>query len=119
MNLTIIKNRIFKLFLPLLSSIVFFYFLTQIEANGEEKNTKITIEQIKIKQMASEKILKKIAQNEIEKSWLNASIVSIKKDVSDSNWNIVFENDENEKLGRKELNISINSNGDIIGTKII
>ena len=30
-----------------------------------------------------------------------------------------FENDENEKLGRKELNISINSNGDIIGTKII
>ena len=84
MNLTIIKNQIFKLTFPLLSSAIFFYSLTQVEAK-EEKNTKVTIEQIKIKQIASEEILKKIAQNEIEKSWLNASIVSIKKDVSDSN----------------------------------
>lgn len=118
MDLTIIKKRVFKFTFPLVSSMLFFYSLTQVEAK-EEKNTKVTIEQIKIKQIASEEILKKIAQNEIEKSWLNASIVSIKKDLSDSNWYIVFENDENEKLGRKELNISINSNGDIIGTKII
>ena len=107
MNLTIIKNRIFKLFLPLLSSIVFFYFLTQIEANGEEKNTKITIEQIKIKQMASEKILKKIAQNEIEKSWINASIISIEK-IDNSKWIVMFKNNE-PKSKEKKLNILIDN----------
>ena len=107
MNLTIIKNRIFKLFLPLLSSIVFFYFLTQIEANGEEKNTKITIEQIKIKQMASEKILKKIAQNEIEKSWINASIISIEK-TDNSKWIVMFKNNEH-KSKEKKLNILIDN----------
>ncbi len=107
MNLTIIKNRIFKLFLPLLSSIIFFYFLTQIEANGEEKNTKITIEQITIKQIASEKILKKIAQNEIEKSWINASIISIEKN-DNSVWIVTFENNEfNSK--NKKLNILIDN----------
>ncbi len=118
MDLTIIKKRVFKFTFPIVSSILFFYSLTQVEAK-EEKNTKVTMEQIKIKQIASEEILKKIAQNEIEKSWLNASIVSIKKDISDSNWYIVFENNENQSLGKKELNISINSNGDILNTKII
>jgi hypothetical protein len=118
MDLTIIKKRVFKFTFPLVSSLLFFYSLTQVEAK-EEKNTKVTIEQIKIKQIASEEILKKIAQNEIEKSWLNASIVSIKKDTSDSNWYIVFENNENQNLRKKELNISINSNGEILNTKII
>ena len=107
MNLTIIKNRIFKLFLPLLSSIVFFYFLTQIEANREEKNTIITIEQIKIKQMASEKILKKIAQNEIEKSWINASIISIEK-IDNSKWIVMFKNNDH-KSKEKKLNILIDN----------
>ena len=107
MNLTIIKNRIFNLFLPLLSSIVFFYFLTQIEANGEEKNTKITIEQIKIKQMASEKILKKIAQNEIEKSWINASIISIEK-IDNSKCIVMIKNNDH-KSKEKKLNILIDN----------
>ncbi len=116
MNLSIIKKFTF----PLISSVIFSYYLTQtyVEAK-EEKSNKITMEQIKIKQIASEEILKKIAQNEIEKSWLNASIVSIKKDTSDSNWYIVFENNENQNLRKKELNISINSNGEILNTKII
>jgi hypothetical protein len=114
MNLSVIR----KITFPLISSVIFFYSLTYVEAK-EEKSNKITIEQIKIKQIASEEVLKKIAQNEIEKSWLNASIVSIKKDISDSNWYIVFKNNENQSLGKKELNISINSNGDILNTKII
>ena len=114
MNLSVIKKFTF----PIISSVIFFYSLTYVEAK-EEKSNKITIEQIKIKQIASEEVLKKIAQNEIEKSWLNASIVSIKKDISDSNWYIVFENNENQNTKKKELNISINSNGDILNTKII
>ena len=118
MNLAITKKRVFKFTFPLLSSMIFFYSLTQVEAK-EENNTKVTIEQIKIKQIASEEILKKIAQNEIEKSWLNASITSIKKDISNSNWYIVFENNENPNSKKRELNISINSNGDILDTKMI
>ena len=119
MNLTIIKNQIFKLTFPLLSSAIFFYSLTQVEAKEEDKTTKVTIEQITVKQIASEEILKKIAQNELEKSWINASIVSMKKDISNSNCNIVFENNEIQNSQKRELNISINSNGNIINTKII
>lgn len=118
MNFTIVKKRVFKFTFPLVSSIIFFYSLTQVEAK-EEKSNKVTIEQIKIKQIASEEILKKIAQNEIEKSWLNASIISIKKDTSNSNWYIVFENNEHPNSKKRELNISINPNGDILDTKII
>ena len=71
------------------------------------------------KRAEQEEILKKIEENELEKSWINASIVSIKKDISNSNWNIVFENNEIQNSQKKELNISINSNGNIINTKII
>ena len=52
MDLTIIKKRVFKFTFPIVSSILFFYSLTQVEAK-EEKNTKVTIEQIKIKLTAN------------------------------------------------------------------
>ena len=111
MHLNIKQNKIFRLTIPVISSIIFFYSLTQLEAIGEEKNTKTTIEQINIKRIASEEILKKIAQNEIEKSWINASIISIKKN-ENSKWIVVFKNNEiNAK--EKKLNISIDN------TKII
>ena len=100
MNLSVIKKFTF----PLISSVIFFYSLTYVEAK-EEKSNKITIEQIKIKQIASEEVLKKIAQNEIEKSWLNASIVSIKKDISDSNWYIVFKNNDTFACSLNNLEI--------------
>ena len=111
MHLNIKQNKIFRLSIPVISSIIFFYSLTQLEAIGEEKNTKTAIEQIKIKWIASEEILKKITQNEIEKSWINASIVSIKKDDS-LKWTVVFKNNE-LKTREKELNIIIDN------TKII
>ena len=57
--------------------------------------------------MASEKILKKIAQNEIEKSWINASIISIEK-IDNSKWIVMFKNNDH-KSKEKKLNILIDN----------
>jgi hypothetical protein len=109
------KNKLLKI-IPVLSVIIF-YSLSTLGKN-DLKASDITIEQLEAKHIASQEVLKKVAQHEIETSWINASIVSIEKDNLDSKWLIIFKNEENTQKDKK-LNISINSNGDIIESKLI
>ncbi len=67
------------------------------------------MEQLEIKHLASEELLGKIANHEIENSWINASIISVEKNNSNSNWIVVFKNNENN-VKEKELNIFIDYN---------
>ena len=112
------KNKLYKI-IPLVS-IIFLY--SSLVSFGKEdfskKNNDIKIEQLQVKQIASQEILKKIAQHEIEISWINSSIISVEKDTSNTLWVIVFKNNENN-LKDKKLNISINLNGNIVESKLI
>lgn len=109
------KNKLLKLVLPLATMIVL-YSLSHLEAK-EEKVNKTSVEQLEIKHLASEEILRKIAQNELEKSWINASIISVEKDNS-SKWVVVFENSEKEQKNKK-MNILLDSNGNILESRLI
>jgi hypothetical protein len=109
------KNKLLKI-IPIVS-IIIFYSLSTLGKN-DLKASDITIEQLEAKQIASQEVLKKVAQHEIETSWINASIVSVEKNDLDSKWLIVFKNNENN-LKDKKLNISINSKGDIIESIVI
>ncbi len=112
------KNKLFKL-IPLISFVLLY---SSLSSFGKEeihnKNNDIKIEQLQVKQIASQEILKKIAQHEIENSWINASIISVEKDNLDSKWIVIFKTSENN-LKDKKLNISINLNGDILESKVI
>jgi hypothetical protein len=109
------KNKLLKI-IPVVS-IIFFYSLSTFGKN-DLKASDITLEQIEAKHLASQEVLKKVAQHEIETSWINASIVSIEKNNLESKWLIIFKNEEITQKDKK-LNISINSNGDIIESKLI
>ena len=100
------KNKIFKL-IPIVSIAIFYSFsgFEKKEINSY-KNNNIKIEQLEIKHLASEELLEKIATHEIENSWINASIISVEKNSSNSKWIVVFKNDENNTK-EKELNIFI------------
>lgn len=109
------KNRVLKLILPL-ATIAVLYSLSHLEAK-EAKINKTSTEQLEIKHLASEEIIRKIAQNELEKSWINASIISVEKDNS-SKWVVVFENSEKEQKNKK-MNILLDSNGNILESRLI
>jgi hypothetical protein len=103
------KNKILKL-IPIVS-IVVFYSLSDFgkkEINSY-KSSDVKIEQLEIKHLASEELLGKIASHEIENSWLNASIISVEKNSSNSKWIVVFKNNENNTKD-KELNIFVDYN---------
>lgn len=112
------KNKLLKI-IPVVSIMVF-YSLSTLGKNDLKAND-ITIEQLEVKHVASQEVLRKVAQHEIETSWINSSIVSIRKDNLDSKWLVIYENNEDNKdnLKDKRLNISINLNGDIVESKII
>lgn len=103
------KNKIFKL-IPIVA-IVAFYSLSGFEKKeiNSYKNSDVKMEQLEIKHLASEELLGKIANHEIENSWINASIISVEKNNSNSNWIVVFKNNENN-VKEKELNIFIDYN---------
>lgn len=100
------KNKVFKL-IPIVS-IVVFYSLSGFEKKEvtSYKSSDIKMEQLEIKHLASEELLGKIASHEIESSWINASIISVEKNSSDSKWIVVFKKNEN-KTKDKELNIFV------------
>lgn len=112
------KNKLYKI-IPLIS-IIFLY--SSLVSFGKEdfskKNNDIKIEQLQVKQIASQEILRKIAQHQIETSWINASIISVVKDTSNTQWIVTFKNNE-QNLKTRVLNISINLNGVIIENKLI
>jgi|GEM_PF-5142563 len=103
------KNKIFKL-IPIVSIVVFYSFsgFEKKEVNTY-KNNDIKMEQLEVKHLASEELLGKIATHEIATSWINASIISVEKNSSNSKWIVVFKNNENNTK-EKELNISVDYN---------
>lgn len=103
------KNKILKL-IPIVS-IVVFYSLSDFSKKeiNYYKSSDVKIEQLEIKHLASEELLGKIASHEIETSWLNASIISVERNSSDSKWIVVFKNNENNTKD-KELNIFVDYN---------
>jgi hypothetical protein len=109
------KNKLLKI-IPVVSIIIFCSLSTL--GKNDLKASDITLEQIEVKHLASQEVLKKVAQHEIETSWINASIVSVEKNNLESKWLIIFKNEEITQKDKK-LNISINSNGDIIESKLI
>ncbi|MBY0540789.1 MAG: hypothetical protein WCR78_06855 [Arcobacteraceae bacterium] len=112
------KNKLYKI-IPLISIVLLYSSLVSFgKEDFSKKNNDIKIEQLQVKQIASQEILKKIAQHEIETSWINSSIISVEKDTSNTLWIIIFKNNENN-LKDKKLNISINLNGDIVESKLI
>ena len=112
------KNKLYKI-IPLISIVLLYSSLVSFgKEDFNKKNNDIKIEQLQVKQIASQEILKKIAQHEIETSWINSSIISVEKNTSNTLWVIIFKNNENN-LKNKKLNISINLNGEVIDTKII
>lgn len=112
------KNKLYKI-IPLISIVLLYSSLVSFgKEDFSKKNNDIKIEQLQVKQIASQEILKKIAQHEIETSWINSSIISVEKDTSNTLWIIIFKNNEHN-LKDKKLNISINLNGDIVESKLI
>ena len=105
--------------MPLIAVILLY---SSLSSFGKEeitnKNNDSKVEQLQVKRIASQEVLKKIAQHEIENSWINAAIISVEKDNLDSKWIVIFKNSENN-LKDKKLNISINLNGDILESKVI
>lgn len=103
------KNKLLKL-IPIVS-IVVFYSLSDFEKKeiNSYKNSNVKIEQLEIKHLASEELLGKIASHEVETSWINASIISVEKNSSNSKWIVVFKNNENNTK-EKELNIFVDYN---------
>ena len=101
-------------------SIVAFYSLSGFEKKeiNSYKNSDVKMEQLEIKHLASEELLGKIANHEIENSWINASIISVEKDNLNSKWLVILKNNDNN-LKDKKLNISINLNGEVVDTKLI
>ena len=112
------KNKLYKI-IPLVS-IIFLY--SSLVSFGKEdfskKNNDIKIEQLQVKHIASQEILRNIAQHQLETSWINASIISVVKNTSNTQWIVTFKNNE-QNLKTRELNISINLNGVIIENKLI
>lgn len=112
------KNKLYKI-IPLILIVLLYSSLVSFgKEDFNKKNNDIKIEQLQVKQIASQEILKKIAQHEIEISWINSSIISVEKDTSNTLWVIVFKNNENN-LKDKKFNISINLNGNIVESKLI
>ncbi|MDD2895973.1 MAG: hypothetical protein PHG81_08120 [Aliarcobacter sp.] len=103
------KNKLLKL-IPIVS-IVVFYSLSDFKKKEitDYKSSNTKIEQLEIKHLASEELLGKIASHEIETSWLNASIISVEKNNSNSKWIVIFKNNENNTK-EKELNIFVDYN---------
>lgn len=103
------KHKVLKL-IPIVS-IVVFYSLSDFEKKelNNYKSTNVQIEQLEVKHLASEELLEKIANHEIETSWINSSIKSIEKNNSSSKWIVIFKNEENNAT-KKELNISVDYN---------
>lgn len=112
------KNKLFKL-MPLIAVILLY---SSLSSFGKEeitnKNNDSKVEQLQVKRIASQEVLKKIAQHEIENSWINAAIISVEKDNLNSKWLVILKNNDNN-LKDKKLNISINLNGEVVDTKLI
>ena len=81
------KNKLLKI-IPVVSIIIFCSLSTL--GKNDLKASDITLEQIEVKHLALKKFLKKVAQHEIETSWINASIVSVEKNNLESKWLIIF-----------------------------
>lgn len=103
------KNKVLKL-IPI-ASIIVFYSLSGFEKKeiNNYKSNDVKIEQLEIKHLASEELLGKIANQEIETSWINASIISVEKNSSNSKWIVIFKNNE-DNTKDKELNIFVDYN---------